>query len=113
MRFRNWRLYGERGLVGRPAQVWLTEEHLTLQYDEDPLAHYAVTHRRDRRQLVTVTSQVLYQTRFASPQPRLPEVGTDYWQAAIPRPRRRRRRRSPREPIQAPLLGPEDATGTC
>jgi hypothetical protein len=111
VRFRNWRLYGERGLVGRPTVVWLTEEHLTLQYREDPLAHYAVTHRRDRRQLATVTSQVLYQTRFASPQPQLPEVGPDYWQTAIPQPRHRRRRRLLREPIQASLFGLEDAAG--
>jgi transposase len=108
VRFRNWRLYGERGLVGRPAVVWLTEEHLTLQYGEDPLAHYAVTHRRDRRQLATVISQVLYQTHFTSPQPLLPEIGLGYWQKAILRTRRRRRRRSPRESIQPPLLGLEE-----
>jgi hypothetical protein len=99
VRFRNWRLYGERALADRPTVVWLTEEHLTLQYGEHPLAHYAVTHRRDRRHLATVTSQVLYQTHFTSPQPLLPEVSLDYWQKAIPRTRRRRRRRSPREPI--------------
>ena len=109
VRFRNWRLYGERGLVGRPTTVWLTEEHLTLQYAEEPLAHYAVTHRHDRRQLATITSQVLYQTRFTSPQPLLPEVGFDYWQAAIPQPSRRRTRRSERRSPQARLFDLEDA----
>jgi putative transposase len=109
VRFRNWRLYGERSLVGRSAMVWLTEEHLTLQYGEDPLAHYAVSHRRDRRQLASVTSQVLYATRFRSPQPLLPEVGFDYWQAAIPQPRRHRRRRSERRSPQALLFDLEDA----
>jgi hypothetical protein len=109
VRFRNWRLYGERGLVGRPATIWLTEEHLTLQYGEDPLAHYAVTHRRDRGQLATVTSQVLYQTRFASPQPLLPAVEFGYWQLAVPRPQRRRQRRATERTPQAPLFPQEES----
>jgi hypothetical protein len=90
--------------------VWLTEEHLTLQYGEHPLAHYAVTQRRGCRHLATVTSQVLYQTHFTSPQRLLPEVSLDYWQKAIPRTRRRRRRHSLRELIQPPLSGLEEAT---
>ena len=89
--------------------VWLTEEHLTVQYGEDPLAHYAVSHRRDRRLLASVTSQVLDATRFRSPQPLLPDVGFDYWQAAIPQPRRRRRRRAERRSLQALLFDLEDA----
>jgi len=65
--------------------------------------------RRDRRHLATVTSQVLYQTHFTSPQPLLPEVSLDYWQKAILRTRRRRRRRPLREPIQSSLFGIEEA----
>ena len=38
MRFRNWRIYGERGLTGRRAAVWLAEAYLTVQYAEEPLA---------------------------------------------------------------------------
>jgi hypothetical protein len=109
VRFRNWRLYGERGLIGRSAMVWLIEERLTVQFGEGPLADYAVSHRRDRRQLASVTSQVLYANRFRSPQPLLPDVGVDYAQAAIPQPRRRRRRRAQRRSLQALLFDLEDA----
>jgi hypothetical protein len=31
VRFRNWRIYGERGLAGKAAAIWLYEDHLTLQ----------------------------------------------------------------------------------
>jgi hypothetical protein len=37
VRFRRWRLYGERGLPKQGALVWLSEETLTLGYGEEPL----------------------------------------------------------------------------
>ena len=37
VRFRHWRLYGERGLAGERAAVWVWDETLTIEYaDRDP-----------------------------------------------------------------------------
>jgi hypothetical protein len=42
VRFRHWRVYGERGLAGKPAAVWLGDEALTIEYGSDALAQYRV-----------------------------------------------------------------------
>jgi hypothetical protein len=38
VRFRHWRLYGERGLAGARATVWVDEETLTIEYATEALA---------------------------------------------------------------------------
>ena len=46
LRFRHWRLYGERGLTGERAAVWVNEETLTVEYATDTLARYRVGYER-------------------------------------------------------------------
>src|SRR5262249_5713126 len=51
VRFRHWRLYGERGLAGEPAAVWLCGETLTVEYATEALAQYRVILEADERRI--------------------------------------------------------------
>lgn len=94
VRFRRWRLYGERGLTGREAAVWLFGETLTLDYADEPLAQYHVAFEPDEQHLRDVSEPRLFEHRYPSPQPVLWEVPNGEWHLAIrlppPRPRRLR-----------------------
>jgi transposase len=94
VRFRRWRLYGERGLATQTVAVWLTTERLVLTYQDEPLAQYAVTHGRERRQLRTVREERLFVTPFQSPQAPLWEPAEGEWLRVLrlpaPLPRRPR-----------------------
>jgi hypothetical protein len=43
-RFRRWRLYGEQGVAGDQAALWLYGDLLTLEFADAPLAQYLVTY---------------------------------------------------------------------
>src|ERR671911_382043 len=73
VRFRNWRLYGERGLAGEPASIWVTDEEVTIQFAEEPLARYGITYQRDHRHFRQVTPKRVFETTYQSPQPLLLE----------------------------------------
>jgi hypothetical protein len=107
LRFRHWRLYGERGLAGERAAVWVDGEQLTIEYAADTLAQYRVVLGADGRRLREVDEPRLFATAHASPQPFLPELADLDWRPAqrlAPyRPRRKRRD----EATQARLLVPE------
>jgi putative transposase len=107
VRFRNWRLYGERGLADRPASVWVTEEEVTIQFVAEPLARYGVTYQRDHRHFRQVTAKRVFETNYQSPQPPLLEL--DDWRLAIELPRRSRRRRRRSSLVQADLFAPNEA----
>src|SRR5829696_169773 len=83
VRFRNWRLYGERGLANAPASVWVTEEEVTIQFAEEPLARYGVTYQRDHRHFRQVTPKRVFASCYQSPQPPLLELDPDDWRLAI------------------------------
>jgi putative transposase len=110
VRFRHWRLYGERGLAGEAAVVWLYREQLTVAFADEALAHYHVTYQPDDRHLASVTAAELLETPYRSPQLPLWECGDGEWLAVVrvapytPRP--------PRQPpagIQRRLFPDEDA----
>lgn len=67
-RFRRWRVYAERGLGGAPVAIWLYAEHLTLVYQDEPLAQYRVAYQPDHRHLKAVTPTQLFETAHRSPQ---------------------------------------------
>ncbi len=108
VRFRNWRLYGERGLAGEPASIWITDEDVTIQADAEPLATYGVSYQRDHRHFRQVTPKQIFETRHGSPQPPLLELGPDDWLLAIEQPRRSRRRRQRQGLIQASLFAQDE-----
>jgi transposase len=112
VRFRHWRLYGERGLPKHGALVWLSEETLTLGYGDEPLAYYAVAVDR-RGQLTAVTEPRLVLTRYQSRQPWLWELSPEEWLLALQRPARRRKRpRRPVAPASQPLFLFDELTTT-
>jgi hypothetical protein len=95
VRFRHWRLYGERGLAMQRAAVWLTGEQLLLSYSDEPLAGYTVTYAADGRHFTAVREEQRFVTPFASPQPPLWEPAEGEWLRVIPVPAPSRRRRRP------------------
>jgi hypothetical protein len=79
IRFRHWRIYGERGLAGRGAAVWLYGETLLLEFADEPLAQYSVAYDPDRRGLRDVVPRQLFETQYRSPQLSLWELGEGEW----------------------------------
>jgi hypothetical protein len=108
VRFRNWRIYGERGLAGKAAAIWLYEDHLTLQFEDEALADYTVAYQRDRHHLRSVAASHLYESRHRSPQLPLLELDPDDWRTAIALPELRRRPRGRGGVLQLPLFLPEE-----
>jgi hypothetical protein len=82
VRFRHWRLYGERGLAGERAAVWLDGETLTIEYLTEALAQYRVAYASGGRGLREVDEPGLFQTRYPSPQPFLPPLDEVEWHPA-------------------------------
>ena len=95
VRFRHWRVYGERGLAGDAAAVWLYGETLTVSFADEALAQYTVSYQPDRRQLAAVAELERFETPYQSPQPPLWDLTADDWLTVIKlapyAPRRRRR----------------------
>jgi hypothetical protein len=113
VRFRHWRIYGERGVAGEQGAVWLYGEHLTVHFADEPLSQYKVAYDRDHRGLKTVTEPRLFETLYQSPQLALWEFGPDDWHLVLRLPEYAPRRRgSDNEMLQPPLftLGPQAAT---
>jgi putative transposase len=107
LRFRHWRLSGERGLARKQAAVWVTGETLTIEHATETLAQYGVALETDGRGLREVGELRLYATAHRSPQPFLPTFERVEWRPArrlAPYRARRRRRILER---QAPLPSPE------
>ena len=103
MRFRNWRIYGERGLAGEHGGVWLYGEDLTVRFAEDPLAQYKVTYERDQHGLKTVAESRLLETQFQSPRLSLWRLGPDDWHLVLRLPEHAPRRRQAAAAVQLPL----------
>jgi hypothetical protein len=107
VRFRRWRLYGERGLAQHRAAVWLTGEQVLLSYSDEPLAQYTVTYAPDGRHFAAVREEQRFVTAFQSPQPPLWEPAAGEWlrvlQVPAPRPRHRRRSAAGTQPGLFPL----------
>lgn len=110
-RFRRWRVYAERGLGGEPVVVWLYAEHLTLVYEDEPLAQYRVAYQPDQRRIKAVTPAQLFETPHRSPQLPLWPRGEDDWLPVLRLPAYAPRRPRPVRAVQ-PSLFPLDEVGT-
>jgi len=107
VRFRHWRLYGERGLAGARVAVWLWNETLTIAYETEALVQYRVALEADGHRVREVTEPRFFPTGHASPQPFLAPLEETEWLAAqrlAPYPPRRPRRAAGR---QERLLAPD------
>ncbi len=114
VRFRHWRVYGERGLAGDHAAVWLYGETLTIAFADEPLARYRVRYQPDKQQLRTVEEPYLFETPYRAAQLPLWEWNETEWLKMLPvAPYTTRRRRSA-GPEQQPLFTdilPREASG--
>ena len=110
LRFRHWRVYGERGLAGHEAAVWVLGETLTIEYATDTLAQYRLTYEADGRHIRAVSEPRLFATRHQSPQAWLPRLEALDWQPARQLPRYRARRIHQRLAAQLLLFSPADAS---
>jgi hypothetical protein len=101
VRFRQWRLYGER------AAVWVDGETLTVEHATDIQAQYRATGAADGRHLKEVDEPRLYADEHASPQPFLPDLVDLDWrpvQSLAPyRARRRRQAGAQQERLLEPV----------
>ncbi len=92
LRYKRWRIYGERGLAGERGAVWLFGEVLTVAYEEEPLAQYQVRYARESRQIAALTEERVFPPRYPSPQPYLWTLDDLEWHAVMPLPPYRGRR---------------------
>jgi hypothetical protein len=108
VRFRRWRLYGERGLAGEQAAVWVWEQTLTIEYAGDTLAQYRLVLDADGRRLREVGEPRFYATGHASAQPFLVPLEETAWHPARRlAPYRPRRKRRAEAGVQERLVEPE------
>jgi len=101
VRFRHWRVYGERGLARERAAVWLYGETLTLEYADEPLAQYRVRYQPDKAHLRAVEEPRLFETPYRSPQLPLWELSDAEWLKVMRRPDY-----APRTTRQEPIAQP-------
>jgi putative transposase len=83
LRFRNFLLYGERGLAGKEAFVNLFQQSLTIEYEQAPLARYAVEWQPDDKHLLRAGDPRLYEHPYTDPQLSLWAPGTVEWHVII------------------------------
>lgn len=84
--FWRWRLYGEEGLAGREAALWLQEKSLTLEHAGEALSRYAVEFAPRSGRLLTVGRPSLFETSRRLAQPRLfgmDALGEEGWLKAF------------------------------
>lgn len=108
-KFRNFLLYGERGLAGKEAVVNIFQDLLTLEHQQEKLSRYSVEWQPDERHLVRVGNPRIFQHPYQSPQQELWEVGSVEWFVIIRTnpPAHRRKRRGRIMLIQPPLFAEE------
>jgi hypothetical protein len=69
--WRRWRVYGEEGLAGREAALWLREKTLTVEIGGETLSRYAVELGAGTGRPQAVARPVLFGTAIPPTQPKL------------------------------------------
>ena len=69
--WKRWRVYGEEGLAGGEAALWLREKTLTVEHAGEPLSRYTVGFSASTGKPRAVARPVLFGTAIALAQPRL------------------------------------------
>jgi hypothetical protein len=65
--WRRWKVYGEEGLAGRVAALWLREKTLTVEHAGEPLSRYAVEFSPGTGKPRAVARPILFGTSLALP----------------------------------------------
>ena len=82
VRFRHWRLYGERGLAGQAAAVWVIGEHLAIEHATTTLSAYEIAYAPGGHRFREVTNPRSFDTGYRSSQPFLAPLDELPWQLA-------------------------------
>ncbi len=82
-RFRHWKVYGERGLAGKPVGLWPYGPQLTVEHRDEVLAQFQVAYAPGKRQFKAVTLLRTYEMPFRSPQPLLFPLDDAQWLKAF------------------------------
>jgi transposase len=95
VQFQHWKIYGEEGLAGKAAAVWLYKEVLTVAFREQPLAHYGVVYQAaSSSRIHELREPHFYATPFGSAQLRLWDAEAVEWHPVRYRPPTPRHQRS-------------------
>lgn len=109
IRYLNWRIYGEEGLAGRRANVWVMKETrtVTIAYQQEPVAEYRVVLAPNQREREQVSELRQFPTPYHAP-PRLWDqhsMNQLEWRKVYRVPRRAMHRKAfPPPVVQLPLL---------
>ncbi len=105
--WRRWRVYGEEGLAGREAAVWLREKTLSVEHAGEPLSRYEVEFVAGTEKPRALARPVLFETTIALPQGRLfglESLGESGWVKALKLEGYAPRRRARPESLQQALF---------
>jgi len=86
VRFKHWRLYGERGLAGEDVSVWVYEGNLKVEYQATALSLYELSIEKKTGEITEVKNPRRLETHFRSPQLDLWQVSDTEWLLALRRP---------------------------
>jgi hypothetical protein len=84
--WRRWKVYGEEGLAGREAALWLREKTLTIEHAGEPLSRYEVEFADGTGKPRALSRPVLFESTTALPQPKLfglDSLGEGGWLKAL------------------------------
>ena len=96
VRFQNWRIYAEEGLARRPADLWIYNETLSIQFTTTLLAQYPIHYHMASHRLLEVGTYQAFPSPYQSPQLSLWQGEDILWRPAYKLdspPRRSSRRR--------------------
>jgi transposase len=100
----NYYLYAERALCRQPVCLWLWEDSLQLEHQDEPLASYPCTYDHEAHTLQKLGEPTLHDNRFARQQPQLFRLDEAQWQRLSQRVMARRHRMRV-DPTQRKLPG--------
>jgi hypothetical protein len=86
VRFKHWRLYGERGLAGENVSVWVYEGNLKVEYQATALTLYELAIEKKTGEITEVKNTRRLETHFRSPQLDLWQLSETEWLLALRRP---------------------------
>jgi len=86
VRFKHWRLYGERGLAGEDVSVWVYEGNLKVEYQATALSLYELSIEKKTGEITQVKNARRLETHFRSPQLDLWQLSDTEWLLALRRP---------------------------
>ena len=100
----NYFLYAERAANRQRVCLWLWDDTLHIDYQDEVLASYACSYDQKTHQIKKLGEPTLYENRFSRQQPQLLQIGPEQWQRITQR-HKGQRRRMTTDPTQRQLPG--------